>query len=289
MKKTVCALGFFDGVHRAHSFILSSCARCARERSLKSMAVTFEKSPAEVFGREVTYLTPFEEKKRLILSLGIDEVIKLPSTKEFLSLSPESFVKDVLIDRLSAAVLLCGFNFSFGKNASGTAEDLKRLCGKYGAEVIIFDKMDEGGVTVSSSEIRLALANGDVKKANALLGRRFSLSGVVKKGKRLGTSLGFPTANIYPDKSFPEMKRGVYATRVKIFDKIYPSVTNVGINPTVGDGNLRVETYIKDFDADLYGKTITVEFLDFVRGEMKFASVEELRAQVEHDKESIQA
>ena len=258
MKKTVCALGFFDGVHRAHSFILSSCAKYARECGLKSAAVTFEKSPAEVFGLDARYLTPFEEKKRLMLSLGIDAVVALPSTKEFLSLSPESFVKDVLIDSLSAKALFCGFNYSFGKNAAGSAEDLKNLCEKYGAKVVIAGKMDKGGITVSSSAIRKALSEGDVETANLLLGRSFSASGTVKCGKRLGRSLGFPTANIYPDSSFPKMKKGVYATRTHVAGKIYPSVTNVGTNPTVGDKNLRIETFIQGFDSDIYGEKITV-------------------------------
>ena len=282
MNKTACALGFFDGVHKAHSHILTTCAAFAKENSLKSVALTFERSPSEFFGGRPDYLTTFEQKKELIRSLGIDELIALPVTKELLSLSPEDFVHNVLSKELSAAAVFCGFNYTFGKNAIGNAETLRELCGKAGIDVYVADKMLIDGTVVSSSEIRSALSRGDVEKANGLLGRAYEVEGIVEVGKHLGSRLGFPTANIYPD--FSPLKRGVYCTRVSFDGKLYDAVTNIGVNPTVSDNALRVESHLLEFGEDLYGKPISVSFYKFLRGEKKFSSVEELRKQVEKDK-----
>ena len=286
MNKSVCALGFFDGVHEAHSIILKECIRYGREHNLKNVALTFEKSPAEFFGAEIKYLTPLKQKETLMYGLGIEEVKVLPCNEETLSLSPEEFVKNILIDKLNAKALFCGFNYTFGKGAKGNTETLKEICDKYGVEVFVSPCMKEGGLTVSSTEIRAALAEGDLDTANKLLSRPFQLIGVVATGKKLGRELGFPTANLYPDSHFPLIPHGVYATKTMIDDKEYFSVTNVGTNPTVGDKNLRVETYISDFDQEIYGKCICVSFYKFLRGEKTFSSVDELKEQIAKDTEN---
>jgi riboflavin kinase/FMN adenylyltransferase len=284
MKQTACALGFFDGVHKAHSHILSSCSAYAKENNLKSCALTFNISPVEFFGGEVEYLTDNKQKEKLILSLGIDSVIYLKADKETLSLSPEAFVKNILVDTLHASALFCGYNYSFGKNALGKADELKRLCEPYNIKVFVFDEMDVDSVSVSSSEIRKLLREGNVEKANRLLTHPFEVSGVVDYGKKLGRTIGFPTANIYPPSTFPRLPRGVYATKTIIDGKEYISVTNVGVNPTVGDESLRIETHISDFDETLYNREICVRFFKYLRAEKKFASVEELCRQISSDK-----
>ncbi len=285
-QNTACALGFFDGVHRAHSHILSECASYAQRNGLKSIAVTFSSSPAEFFGHRVEYITDAEQKEELILSLGIDALYKLEADRETLSLSPEEFFKKYIVDILGARALFCGFNYTFGVNASGDTRLLTKLCEKYSIELFVCGRMEYEGLPVSSSFVREALGKGDMELAEALLSRPFEVRGVVSEGKRLGRTIGLPTANIYPGKSFPSLPHGVYATRTRVGNVPYDSVTNVGVNPTVGDGNLRIETNILDFDGDIYGERIAVLFYKRLRGEIKFGSVEMLRQQIERDKET---
>lgn len=285
MTKSVCALGFFDGVHLAHKHILSQCVDYAKQHGLKSIALTFEKSPSEYFGKKIKYLTSLEEKIRLMTSLGIDNVIVLPCNEQTLSLSPEEFVDSILVNKLNAATVFCGFNYTFGKEAKGNINTLKELCRERSINVFITPCMSQCGITVSSSEIRRALSEGNLALANSLLTRPFEVYGNVAQGKKLGRELGFPTANIYPE-NFPDLPFGVYATKTVIDDKEYISVTNVGINPTVSDPNLRVETYITDFDVDIYNRDISVKFYSFLRPETKFASIAELKKQIEKDTEN---
>ena len=285
MVQSVCALGFFDGVHLAHKHILSQCVDYAKKHGLKSIALTFEKSPSEYFGKKIKYLTSLEEKIRLMTRLGIDSVVVLPCNEQTLSLSPEEFVNSILFEKLNATALFCGFNYTFGKEAKGNINTLKELCRERNINVFVTPCMSQFGVTVSSSEIRRALSEGNMNLANSLLTRPFEFCGKVKKGKKLGRELGFPTANIYPE-NFPDLPFGVYATKTVIDDKEYVSVTNVGVNPTVSDPNLRVETYITDFDGDIYNNDISVKFYSFLRPETKFASVDELKKQIEQDTEN---
>lgn len=285
MERTVCALGFFDGVHRAHISILASCARYAKEQGLKSIALTFEKSPAEFFGKQIKYLTTLPRKKELMENIGIDRVEVLPCNEETLSLSPEAFIDEILIGKLNAKALFCGFNYTFGKDALGNTLTLTSLCKKRNIEVIVMPCLTDDGVTVSSSEIRMALSKGEVELANRLLTRPFSVEGVVREGKKLGREMGFPTANLYPER-MPNLPYGVYATKTVVDNTEYVSVTNVGVNPTVNDNSLRVETFITGFEGDIYNKKIEVKFYKFLRRETKFNSIEELKEQIASDKEN---
>ncbi len=285
MNKTVCALGFFDGVHDAHTQILSECVRYAKKHGYKSVALTFEKSPAEYFGKKIQYLTTLSHKKELMLSLGIDEVVVLPCDEKTLSMSPDEFVDQVLIGKLNAAAVFCGFNYTFGKNARGNTIVLSELCKAHNILVKVMPCMTDCGVAVSSSEIRSALSKGEIEFANRLLTRPFEVRGIVSAGKRLGRELGFPTANIYPD-NLPNLPYGVYATKTIVDNKEYISVTNIGVNPTVKDGNLRIETFIADFDEDIYQKDISVRFYKFLRKETFFNSINELKEQIEKDTEN---
>lgn len=285
MTNTVCALGFFDGVHGAHSHLLKECVRYARENGLKSVALTFEKSPAEYFGKKIHYLTDLPHKKELMFSLGIDEVVTLPCDEKTLSLSPVEFIDTILIEKLNAKALFCGFNYTFGKNAEGNTLVLTSLCKERNIFVNVMPCMTVKGVAVSSSEIRLALSKGDIESANKLLTRPFEIRGTVCEGKKLGRRLGFPTANIYPNLS-PNLPYGVYVTRTIISGEEYISVTNVGVNPTVEDKSLRIETYIIGFEGDIYQKDIRVKFYKFLRPETKFADIDLLKAQIKKDTEN---
>lgn len=286
MTQSVCALGFFDGVHEAHSQILTKCVSYAKEHGLKSIALTFEKSPAEYFGKKIKYLTSLSQKKALMYKLGIDEVVVLKCDEKTLSLSPESFIDSILVNELNAKALFCGFNYTFGKGAKGNSKVLMDLCKARLIEVFISPCMTDYGITVSSSEIRKLLSRGDIETANSLLTRPFEVEGIVSKGKKLGRELSFPTANIYPSESFPNLPKGVYATKTTLDDKDYISVTNVGFNPTVNDNSLRIETYITEFTGDIYEKTIQVKFYKFLRPEKKFDSLDDLKAQLITDTEN---
>lgn len=285
MTQSVCALGFFDGVHEAHSLILTECVRYAKQHGLKSVALTFEKSPAEYFGKKIKYLTSLSQKEELMRDLGIDEVVILPCDENTLSLSPEDFIDSILVEKLNAKALFCGFNYTFGSGAKGNTDVLKALGNVRNIDVFVTPCMTDYGVTVSSSEIRSALSKGEIELANNLLTRPFEVRGKVMEGKKLGRKLNFPTANIYPE-NLPDFPYGVYATKTVIDNMEYTSVTNVGINPTVNDNNLRIETYIIGFDGDIYQKHISVRFYKFLRSEQKFASVDALKSQIAKDTEN---
>lgn len=285
MKKSVCALGFFDGVHKAHRQILSECVAYGKEHNLSSVALTFEKSPAEYFGKKIEYLTSLEHKKEIMYSLCIDTVYALPCNEDILFMSAEDFFEKILIGQFNAQALICGFNYTFGKNASGNTLLLSRLAEKHNIEVIVTGCMTDLGVTVSSSEIRNLLNKGDIESANKLLERPFEVRGVVSLGKQLGRRIGFPTANIYPE-ILPNMPHGVYATKTEIDGREYISVSNVGINPTVNDNSLRIETHIINFSGDIYNSKIKVKFFKFMRPEQKFLSVDALKAQISIDREN---
>lgn len=285
-KHTSVALGFFDGVHAAHQKIIKAAVNAADERGLHPVALSFAEPPAKMlFGSSPPLLTDNEEKRRLIAILGADCLL-LPTTMELLGMSGEEFVKSVLIDRLKADYAVCGYNYHFGRDRL-SAGNLIELGQKYGIEICVLPEEKVNGETVSSSHIRELLADGNMEQASLLLGRPYSVSGIVAEGKHLGRTMGFPTINIYPELK-PPIPRGVYAAKVIFDGQEYIGVTNVGINPTVGDRGIRVETHLPDFDGNLYGKIVEILLMHFVRPEQKFNSVEGLFAQIKRDTSTVQ-
>ena len=281
------ALGFFDGVHIAHQKIISLAVDYARENNLSPIALSFDASPMELLSLDkVKYLTTNAEKKQLIASLGADTSF-LTLSKELLSMDAEAFVKDILVKTYNIKYAVCGYNYRFGKNGKGDTEFLKSMGEKYGFDVCICECETLHGENISSSRIRELISKGDISVANELLGRNFSLRGKVCKGKKLGRTLGFPTANVFFDKSTVIPKNGVYKTTVNIGTNKYTAITNTGINPTVGGEELRTETYIPEFDGNIYGQELLIEFIDFIRSEKKFENIDELKLQIEKDVESI--
>ena len=259
MRGTSIALGFFDGVHIAHQKIITSAVNFAEVNRLSPIAITFDKSPREILAPEkVSYLTTKETKQKLIEDLGAKAVF-LPLSENFLSMSPEEFVRDILIEKFSIKHAVCGYNYHFGKNGSGTTDTLCSLGKKYGFSVEICDEITLDGENVSSSNIRSLISDGNIALANKLLGYNFYLTGTVSEGKHLGKTLGFPTANVFfPEKSVTTLC-GVYKTIATVDGVGMPSITNVGINPTVGGEKMRSETYISDFSENIYGKEIRIE------------------------------
>ena len=277
------ALGFFDGVHIAHQKIIQSAVDFSRINGLMPIALTFDRSPLEMLSPgNISYITSAQEKAELIKSLGAAAEF-LPLSKELLSMSPEEFVKEILVNKFNIKHAVCGYNYRFGKNGSGDTYTLTELGKKYGFGVEICDEITLDGENVSSSNIRSLLNDGNISLTNKLLGYNYYLKGTVTKGKHLGSKLGFPTANVFfPEKSATPLC-GVYKTIVTVNGNKFPAITNVGINPTVGGEKMRSETYIPDFSEDIYGKEINIEFINFIRKETKFENLEMLKKQINKD------
>ncbi|MBQ8140280.1 MAG: bifunctional riboflavin kinase/FAD synthetase [Clostridia bacterium] len=284
---SVAALGCFDGVHIGHAAVISTAVSIAKEKSAVSAVCTFDLPPKNFFAEgSAPAITLPPEKKRLTEKLGADLFLSIPFDESISSLSPEAFFKKFLIDELNAVHVVCGFNYTFGKDASGNVDVLSALCKEAGIGFTCIPPVELDGVAVSSSIIRKEIEAGNITLAEKYLGHTFSISGEVVDGKKLARRLGFPTINQAFPKSSVVPARGVYVTRVGIDDDCYFGITNVGVRPTVGRRSLSAETNIFDFGGDLYGKTVRVELLRFLRPEKAFPSVEALSNQVNSDIET---
>ena len=282
------ALGCFDGVHIGHKKILQLAKSIASERALSFAVYSFREPPKNFFSpSSVPLITTFEEKKKLMRAHGVDLFVCPDFDLEIAELAPEEFFCEHLLSRLGAKHIICGYNYRFGRGGRGDVSLLSSLCANSGVELTVVPEVIFEGEAVSSSSIRRMLPSGEIKKANALLGRRYSLRRPVVDGQHLGRTLGFPTINQTFESGTPILAKGVYATKTKIGRRYYLSITNVGTRPTVDGNTLCAETNIFDYSGDLYGKTLTVEFLEFIRPEVKFSSLDELKAQVERDIRSV--
>ena len=284
VRPSAVALGTFDGVHLGHRAILGTALRRAREVGVEAVACTFDPHPIEVLqpDRAPRPITPLDERLALIGDTGVDAVVVLAFTRALAAVEPEAFVKDVLLDRLHAREIVVGYNHRFGRGARGDARLLEDLAGRLGFRAHVVPPMTVDGVAVSSTEIRAALHRGDVRSAARGLGRPYAIAGRVTTGAGRGRTLGFPTANIAPDRPLL-VARGVYRGGVTVDAGQHAAVVNVGVRPTFGEDTLAVEAHLLDFAGDLYGREVRLDFLDRLRDEMRFPSVEELKAQVSRD------
>ena len=272
----VVILGNFDGVHIGHQALVSEGRRIADELGCALTAWTFDSVRS-------LPLCSKSDREELLLGYGADEVI-FASFDEVKGMTPERFVKEILFSELNAKVAVCGYNYSFGAGGKGTPELLAELCSMHGISVTVVDKVSKNGVGISSSLIRELISKGNVEEATSLLGRPFYVKAEVTHGAGLGRTVGIPTVNFDVTDFTCLPKFGVYATLTHIDGKRYTSVTNVGVRPTVSDNRgTTVETHILDFDGDLYGKTVKVEFLSFIRDESVFSSIEALSEQISLD------
>lgn len=283
----VVALGCFDGVHIGHQSVISRAVSISKDLSVKSAVWTFDESPRNFFSPYTSpIITDRDEKRKLMRALGIDIFVSVPFDTETGSLSPEDFFEKILVQRLRAVHIVCGFNYSFGKGGRGKTELLKKLCDDNNIGLTIIESIDVDGVPISSSRIREAVEAGNIEEAQKYLGRPFSINTIVIDGQKLARRLGFPTVNQVFERGILVPKNGVYITRVTIGSKKYYGITNVGIRPTVGGKILCAETHILDFCGNLYGKKLRVEFLQFIRPETAFSSVDELSEKVHTDIET---
>ena len=272
-KKTAVAMGYFDGVHIGHKFLIDQMKQYAEQNNLDKAVFTFTKNIT--LGHKGKDILSVRQKVAVMQAMDID-LYYSPEFTVFAQLTPQQFVDDILIGSMGAQALFCGENFFFGKNRSGNVDVLKQLCCERGVQVFVVPTVELDDVVVSSTEIRKALENGDVEKANAMLGRPYSIDFEVVHGKQIGSKLGMPTINqIFPD-TMCTPKKGVYITRTVADGEKYPSATGFGSRPTVNGSNVSCETTISGYSGNLYGKQVTVEFYSYLYPVQKFDTVQQL-------------
>lgn len=284
LQNTAVSLGKFDGFHVGHRMLIEYVTSL-KDKGYQAVTFSFFQHPAHYVSNLSGNLIYTEaEKVKKAEELGSDYFISYPFNEEVMHTEPEEFVRSVLVEKLDAKVVVVGKDYHFGKNRVGDVALLEKLGKKYGFEVKAYDKVNLDNVEVSSTRIRNELLKGHIERANQMLGSPYSISGTVVYGNQIGRTLGMPTANILPaaDKLIPP--NGVYASRILVGDKIYYGITNIGYKPTVGEHNQKgIETFIFDFKEMIYDREITVELCSYERGEQKFNSLEELKAQMECD------
>ncbi len=294
LQGAVAAIGNFDGVHRGHSAVIKRAEALAHRLGRPCVVVTFEPHPSDFFlgANTIFRLSPSATKAVALERLGVDGMIVLRFDAALASLSPEAFVRDLLSARLGLAAVVAGYDFHFGKNRAGTPAFLAEAGKRHGLIVEIVERIaaDESGSieAVSSTATRAALESGDVARAATLLGHPYFVIGEVIHGDKRGAGLGFPTANLRLDPS-NRLRRGIYAVTVRIGETIYGGVASFGRRPTFDNGPPLLEVFVFDFSGDLYGRTIEVDFHRFIRGEEKFASVEELKKAMKRDEAAARA
>jgi len=272
------SLGMFDGIHLGHKEVIMSAVNLSAEFGLTPAVFTFRTPP-----KNVGCIIPYTLKTDIMRSMGIREIYA-PEFDEVKNLSADDFVNGILIEKMDASVIICGWNFRFSKDAAADTETLKNICGPLGVRVEVIPPISADGVTVSSTVIRSALKNGEIARVNKLLGYEIFYRFLVVKGQGLGTKIGIPTINQQFPKQCLIPKFGVYKSVVSITGTARKSITNIGVRPTVGGLDEPIaETHIIGFCGDLYGETVDVHLTDFVREERKFESLDELKTQIEKD------
>ena len=287
-KKTVVTLGTFDGVHLGHLSILKKLVTEAHKLNGESLVLTFFPHPRMVLKQDdsIKLINTIEEKTELLANTGIDNLVIHAFDNVFSQLSGEEFVKQVLVDTFMVEKVIIGYDHRFGKGGACDINDLVRFGVKYGFEVEQISAKEVDEVSVSSTKIRQALNDGDIIKANEFLGYPFYINGIVTKGRQLGRTIGFPTANIVPTEKYKLIpKEGVYLVKVYTLDKTYNGMLNIGTNPTVNGVNQTIEVNILDFNQDIYDTAIKISFLEHVRNVVKFNSLDELKNQLNKDKQ----
>jgi riboflavin kinase/FMN adenylyltransferase len=289
LRPSVVALGVFDGIHLAHAKILTTAVARARALAVSAVVCTFDPHPATVLfpERASVPIATLDENLEWMAALGSNAALVIPFTLSFSRMEPAVFVADVIEGTLGAREVVVGFNHTFGRGALGTATLLQELGPRHGFVTHVLPPLEVNGHTVSSSAIRDALREGDVTLAQSFLGHPYQVSGTVLRGAGRGRTLGFPTANLRPDRPLV-LGAGVYAARVAWDDERASAVVNVGYRPTFGEDQYWVEAYIFDFSGDLYDRHLRVEFLHRIRAEMKFDGVEALKRQVAADMEAAE-
>lgn len=288
MTKKIFALGFFDGVHLGHQALLAECVSMARRFDYVPAAITFDRHPQALFRSDAPALINSNaDRDGLLQAFGVEKIHRLAVTMEVMSTDWRDFLENLL--QMGAAGFVCGDDFRFGHLGEGDGEKLCGFCAERNLPCVIVPEQTRDGIRISSTHIRRLIEDGDVKTAAEFLGHGHILSGEVVHGRKLGRTIGVPTANVLLPEGVVIPRRGVYACLCRFDGQQYVAVTNIGSRPTVDGHQTRAESWILGFDGDLYGKRISLEFVDFLRPEEKFASLEALQAQIQKDAEQAKS
>ena len=284
--QSVITIGTFDGVHVGHRAIMQRLVAAAKEQGLVSAVLTFFPHPRMVLQKnsDIKLINTLSEKKQLLEDIGLDYFVVEPFTHEFSRLSALEYVRDILVTQLKAKKIIIGYDHRFGRNRNADIQDLKKYGEQFGFEVeeISAQQLDE--VSVSSTKIRKALAQGDIHTANTYLGYAFTIQGVVTKGKALGRTIGYPTANLHVPQTYKLIpKNGVYVVKALVNNTLTYGITSIGTNPTVGGTAKSIETFFLDTSTDLYGKELQLQFLQHIREEATFKDLESLKQAIQKD------
>jgi riboflavin kinase/FMN adenylyltransferase len=285
---SIVAIGNFDGIHLGHHKILQCLEKKAKEFGLFSLVLTFFPHPGKILGKNgIKMIQSLNQRIEKIKKYDIQTLLILSFDEQFASLTGQDFIQKIVLNTLKAEAIMVGENFHFGKKREGDVSLLHRLSSRFNFRICSVPSVVENGEIVSSSLIRRLLQEGKIKKANRLLGRPYEIGGEVIKGKSRGKVLGFPTANIETENEI--IPQGVFITQTRVESKIFPSMSNIGKQPTFNQRDFNIESHIIDFDGDLYGKRIGIYFLQKIRDEIKFGSPDELTGQLEKDLEITQS
>lgn len=290
-KNAVLTIGSFDGVHIGHQQIIQQINDLAKSIDGESVLITFDPHPRFVVGKQqsdLKLLNTLEEKAQLLEQCAVDVLVVVPFSKEFASQSPDAYIQDFLVAHFHPKIIAIGYDHKFGKNRAGDISYLKKFEAKHNFKVVEISKQEVADMAVSSTKVRTALMEGNVKRAERLLGQPFGLTGIVVKGLQIGTTIGYPTANIkvqHPYKLIPP--EGIYAVWVYYDNHCYEGMLYIGNRPTI-DEDLKqtIEVNIFDFDQDIYGKELNVVFVEYLRGDVKFTTIEALKDQLTKDKQA---
>jgi riboflavin kinase/FMN adenylyltransferase len=286
-KNAVITIGTFDGVHKGHQAIVKQINFLANEINGESIIITFYPHPRTVIqpGQPVFTLNTLDEKLDLLSSLKVNNTVVVPFSREFSELDAQEYVNDFLIGKFNPKIIVFGYDHRFGKNRNGNIQLLREIAAQHKIRVVEISKQTIQDITISSSKIRQALLSGDIQSATDLLGYNYSISGLIIKGDQIGRLLGYPTANIHVnDESKLIPGDGVYAVKVNLKNENYNGMMSIGMRPTFNGTSRRLEVNIFDFNRDIYGETLTVQFIDFMRKEERFNSVDDLIRAMKNDK-----
>lgn len=286
LKNTIVTIGKFDGIHKGHEKLIDIMAKEGNGR--QKVVLTFETTPKAFLDDNANKTIVTEMEKQLLMEQqGIDIYIKMPMKKDFLALTPEEFLKNILKDKIGATTIVCGPDFRFGSKAAGDVKFLMENQEKYDYKLVVVEKEQYHHKDISSTAIREKIVEGKMLEVNEMLDHPYRIIGKVLEGKKLGRTIGLPTANIIPEENKLLPPRGVYRTVVVVNNQTFNAISNIGINPTVEDGKqIKVETHILDYKNYIYNETVQVQFYDFIRPETVFESVEDLKNQINADIET---
>ncbi|MET3500870.1 riboflavin kinase/FMN adenylyltransferase [Mucilaginibacter rubeus] len=291
VNNAVVTIGTFDGVHLGHRKIISGIKELAESTGGETVILTFFPHPRMILHPEdesLKLITTIAEKAELMERIGVDHLIITPFSRDFSNQSAESYIRDVLVNKIGTKKIVIGYDHRFGKDRQGGFEDLQRLSPVYGFDVVEIPEQDINEVAISSTRIRNALLSGDIHLANAFLGYPFFITGKVVRGDQIGRQLGYPTANIVVEEKYKLIPcDGIFAVTVIIADQKYKGMAYIGSRPTVNGLTRNIEVNIFDFNEEIYNQTIRMEFHHYIRGDVKFSSLEELKMQLAQDKVDV--